>query len=123
MVEPLPLEDFVCLIDRYPLIFKVNLEYVGSLEGNVGLQPEFFNFMYSHKDEFAKAVRDAIDELRGTGAMFGTAILHGIAHMIELYLRRPFAEDHLPIVVASLYMAQNPELWPGMESDLEMVIE
>lgn len=122
-MEPLSLEEFECLIDSHPLIFNMGSKVVGPVVRDVGLTTEFYNFMHSHKGEFSKAVRDAVDELRGTEAMFGTAILHGIAHMIELYLGCQITEDYLPVIVGSVYMAQSPELWPGMKSDLATVIE
>jgi hypothetical protein len=56
MVEPLSLVEFSSLIDRYPLIFKVEPEDIGSLTGSVNLQREFYNFVHSHRDVFEEAI-------------------------------------------------------------------
>lgn len=113
------LEEFCCLVGRYSLIFY---QMPTSPTRKMGLQPEFTTFMSSHKDVFSKAVWDAVDEIRDTvrGAMFGHAIMDGIAHMIELYLERPIEEPHLSLTVLAMYMEiTKPDLWPEMERILE----
>ena len=117
MVEPLSREEASCLIDSYPLIFRVEPEDVFRLlTGYANIQPEFYNFVYSHRDVFVRAVRE------GTGAVFGAGIINGISHMIEIYLGRPFAEDHLPVIVALMYTEQRVDQLAVKERHLGRVL-
>lgn len=112
-------EEFCCLVGKYPLIFY---QMPASPTRKMGLQPEFTTFMSSHKDVFSKAVWDAVNEIRDTvrGAMFGRAIMDGIAHMIELYLERSFVEHYLPLTIFTMYVQiTKPDLWPEMERIIE----
>lgn len=118
MIEPLSLEEFSYLIERHPLIFEAELER----SEQVRIQPEFRNFVCSHNDEFERAGQAAVDELRGTGALWLDAVVRGFAHLIELYLGRP-PEEHLPRIVLATYVAQRPDVRRETEYLLGEVIE
>jgi len=99
--EPLSLEEFISLMKRYPLIFDVsNIDLSGEA---AGFQPEFANFVFSHKDTLTKTINHCAEELKGTGATWGIAVIKGFEHIIELFLGIDLNEEHLPTIVASMY--------------------
>ena len=103
MTEPLSKEDFLGLIERYPLIFDV--PEPGVFDGTVGLQPEFVNFVNSNVSTLSQSINHSADVLRGTGAVWAKAVTNGFEQIIELFLERVLNEEHLPIIVSSIYFS------------------